>query len=124
MGNLWLRIKVWFKVTLVSALLIYIIFFVYRNASGDKVPFWYWYNHQPSTTPLVLMLCSFLAGIVASLLIGTTFRTVRQIQDLQERSRAQRLDRQIADIHSKAAMLQTKPNSAPVEAPRDSDEAV
>ena len=120
MANLWLRIKVWFKVTVAAAIVIYIILFVFFNASGEKVPFWYWYHREPSTTPLVLMLCSFLAGVVASLLLGTTIRTVRQIQDMKERSRAQRLDRQIADIHSKAAMLQTKPASPEtVEPPKE-----
>lgn len=108
MSNLWLKVKVWFKVTLVAALLVYIILFTYFNAS-EKAHFWYWFHHQPEETLLVLVLCSFLAGIVASFLFGTTFRTIRQVQELQARSRAQRLDRQIADIHSKAAMLQTKP---------------
>jgi uncharacterized integral membrane protein len=115
MSNIWLRIKIWFKVALVTALVIYVILFVYFNAS-QEVQFWYWPRHQPKTTLLLLVLCSFLAGIVATLLVRTTFRTIRQISDLQQRARAQRMDRQIADIHSKAAMLQTKPvGTAPVE---------
>lgn len=115
MSNLWLRIKIWFKVALVAALVIYVILFVYFNAS-QEVQFWYWPRHQPTTTLLLLVLCSFLAGVVATLLVRTTLLTVRQISDLQQRARVQRMDRQIADIHTKAAMLQTKPPGvAPVE---------
>ncbi|HSU67107.1 MAG TPA: LapA family protein [Tepidisphaeraceae bacterium] len=120
MGNLWLKIKIWFKATLVAALLVYIILFTYFNAS-EKAHFWYWFHHQPETTLLVLVLCAFLAGVVASFLIGTTFRTMRQIHELQNRSRAQRLDRQIADIHSKAAMLQTKPAANPTTLPAEDE---
>jgi NADH:ubiquinone oxidoreductase subunit 5 (subunit L)/multisubunit Na+/H+ antiporter MnhA subunit len=109
MGNLWLKIKVWFKVALVAALILYVIVFTAKNSS-KTAQFWYWYNHTLDTTLLVLVLCSFLAGVVGSLLFRTMFRTVHQLQELKERSRTQRIDRQVADIHSKAAMLQTRPS--------------
>ena len=124
MSNLWLRIKIWFKVALVTALVIYVILFVYFNAS-EEAQFWYWPRHQPKTTLLLLVLCAFLAGVVSTLLVRTTLRTIRQISELQQRARAQRMDRQIADIHSKAAMLQTKPPAAaapPVEEKRETTE--
>lgn len=108
MSNLWLKIKIWFKVALVGAVFLYIILFTANNAS-KPVQFWYWFRREPETNLLYLVLCSFLAGVVATLLVRTTFLTMRQISDLKERSRAQRIDRQIADIHTKAAMLQTKP---------------
>jgi H+/Cl- antiporter ClcA len=111
MGNLWLKIKIWFKVALVAILVIYIILFTYNNAS-EKTHFWYWFHHAPETTLLFLVLCAFFAGVVSSLLIRTTFRTVRQIQEMQQRSRTQRLGREIDDIKTKAAMLQTKPSGA------------
>jgi sensor histidine kinase regulating citrate/malate metabolism len=113
MNNLWLRIKIWFKVTLVAALVLYVIVFTAKN-SKEPAHFWYWYNHTLETTLLILVLCAFVVGVIASLLFRTMFRTLRQVQDLQERSRAQRLGREIADIHSKAAMLQTKPSATDV----------
>ena len=125
MSNLWLRIKIWFKVALVTALVIYVILFVYFNAS-EEAQFWYWPRHQPKTTLLLLVLCAFLAGVVSTLLVRTTLRTIRQISELQQRARAQRMDRQIADIHSKAAMLQTKPPAAaapPVEKRETTEES-
>jgi len=112
MNNLFLRIKIWFKVTLVAALFVYVVLFTYYNAS-EKAHFWYWFRHQPETTLLVLVLVSFIAGIIASMLIRTTFRTVRQIQEMQQRSRTDRLGREIEDIKTKAAMLQTKPPANP-----------
>ena len=108
MGNLWLKIKIWFKVTAVALLVIYVIAFTAKNSS-KSVEFWYWYNHTLDTTLLVLALCAFLAGVIGTLLFRTMLRTLHQVQELKERSRSQKIDRQIADIHSKAAMLQTKP---------------
>lgn len=124
MSNLWLKIKIWFKVALVAAVLIYIILFTAKNSS-EKVRFWYWFNHQPETNLLFLVICAFAAGVIATFLARTTLRTMRQISDVQQRARAQRMDRQIADIHSKAAMLQTKPPAtAPVEEKHEPDEGV
>ena len=37
------------------------------------------------------------------------FRTVRQIRELRVRSRAAKLEAEVRDMRSKAAMLQTKP---------------
>ena len=56
----------------------------------------------------MLVLCAFLAGIVGVILVRTTYRTLRQVRDLKDRTRAQRIDRDMADIRAKAAMLQTK----------------
>ena len=109
MSKFWLRMTVWFKVTLVAALFVYVLLFTFKNAS-EHARFWYWFNHQPETTLLVLVLCAFGAGVVSTFLFRTTFRTIRQIQELQERSRAQRIDRELTDIRTKAAMLQTKPS--------------
>lgn len=123
MSNLWLRIKIWFKVTLVAAVFVYVVIFTAKNAS-EKARFWYWFNHQPETTLLFLVLCAFVAGVVSTLLVRTTFRTMRQISDLQHRSRIHRMDQQIADIHTKAAMLQTKPPAAAAPQAIERDEGV
>lgn len=123
MSNLWLRIKIWFKVTLVAAVFVYVVIFTAKNAS-EKARFWYWFNHQPETTLLFLVLCAFVAGVVSTLLVRTTLRTMRQISDLQHRSRIHRMDQQIADIHTKAAMLQTKPPAAAAPQAIERDEGV
>ena len=65
MNNLWLRFKIWFKMTLIVALFLYIIFFTYNNAS-EKTHLWYWFHRQPETNILLLVLFSFAAGVVVS----------------------------------------------------------
>jgi lysylphosphatidylglycerol synthetase-like protein (DUF2156 family) len=108
MGNVWLKIKIWMKVGVLALVLLYVLFFVYKNAK-EPVKLWYWYNHQPQTTVLMLALCSFLAGVVGTLLVRTTFATIRQVNELKDRQRTQRLDRAVADMQTKAAMLRSKP---------------
>lgn len=115
MGNVWLKIKIWMKVGLLALVLLYVLFFVYKNAK-EPVKLWYWYNHQPQTTVLMLALCSFLAGVVGTLLVRTTFATIRQVNELKDRQRAQRLDRAVADMQAKAAMLRSKPEGGKTEA--------
>ena len=115
MGNVWLKIKIWMKVGLLALVLLYVLFFVYKNAK-EPVKLWYWYNHQPQTTVLMLALCSFLAGVVGTLLVRTTFATIRQVNELKDRQRTQRLDRAVADMQAKAAMLRSKPEGGKTEA--------
>jgi uncharacterized integral membrane protein len=124
MGHLWLKVWIWIKVLVACLLVLYVILFVYNNAQ-EKVQFWYWFHHQPQTNLLLLVLCSFVAGIVGAVLVSTAFRTVRQVTDLKARNRAQRLDRDVADLRNKASMLQTKspppdkPTPSPIETLED-----
>lgn len=108
MNNLWLRIWVGIKVTLFAVLFLYVIVFVAKNSEKQVTP-WFWYKTEPQTSVLLLVLYAFLAGILATILVRTTFVTVRQIRDLRERQRAERLEKQMRDMQTKAAMLRTKP---------------
>ena len=112
MGNLWLRIKVWTKIILFVLVLLYVIIFVAKNSAKPVQP-WFWFNHEPKTTLLVLVLCTFAAGVVCAVLLRTTFMTVRQIRELQDRGRTARLDRELADMRAKAAMLRNRPDTPP-----------
>ena len=123
MGNLWLRIKVFMKVTVFAAVLIYLIFFVAENSAKPVKP-WFWFKHEPQTTVLKLVLFAFAAGVVCAVLLRTTLATVRQIRQLQERGRTARLDREMADMRNKAAMLRSKPETtATPPGPPPADEA-
>ena len=112
MGNLWLKIKVWTKVTIVIALFVYAILFVYQNSSRPVKP-WFWIGREPDTSVLVLVLCAFLLGVIGTILFRTTFKTIRQLRNLAERSRAERLEREVADMRSKAAMLRSRAAADP-----------
>ena len=107
MGDVWLKIKLWTKGIFFSALLIYVLLFVANN-SRVSVGLWFWFKHTPETSVLLLVLYAFLTGVVCTILIGTTFRTVGQVRDLRQRSRTDRLERDMNDMRTKAAMLRSK----------------
>ena len=107
MGTLWLKIKVWTKVFIVFALLVYAVVFVYQNSARPVKP-WFWFGREPDTSVLVLVLCSFLLGVVGTIMFRTTIKTLRQFRNLRERTRAERLERERADLRTKAAMLRSK----------------
>jgi hypothetical protein len=115
LGTLWLKIKVWTKVFIVFALLVYAVVFVYQNSARPVKP-WFWFGREPDTSVLVLFLCSFLLGVVGTILSRTTIKTLRQFRNLRERTRAERLEREMADMRTKAALLRSK---GPAEAGED-----
>jgi uncharacterized integral membrane protein len=107
MSDLWLKIKVWTKGIIAALVLLYVIVFIAKNS--QPVRFWWWYNHQDEYSALLLIGIAFFAGIGSTVLFRTTLRTVKQVQDLKARNRSQRMEREFADMKSKAAMLQTRP---------------
>jgi len=107
MSELWLKIKVWTKGLTFGAVILYALIFVYKNSQPVSV--WWWYNRSFDSSALVLLAIAFLAGAVSIILVRTTLRTMRQVKDLRARNRADRLEREVADMKDKAAKLQTKP---------------
>lgn len=119
MGSLWLKIKIWTKSIVFGGVVLYIFLF-FLNNSGQPVTVWYWFfGHSYPTSMLVLIVTTFLAGVITTLLVRMSFTTVRQIRDLRQRNRLERLEREQADMKAKAAMLQmrTSSNSAPSQPP-------
>ena len=111
MGSLWLKIKIWTKSIIFGAILLYALLFLLKN-SGQKVTLWYWIGYENEVSMLVLVVITFFAGVIGTILVRTTFTTVRQIRDLRTRSRIDRLEREQATMKSRAAMLQTRTASA------------
>ena len=108
---MWLKIKVWTKVVLFSLVFLYVMLFIWMN--GDKsAKFWYWPKHEPEWPVLFLTLGAFLTGVIVTILLRTTFKTIGQVRELQARSRAQRLHREVEQMKSKAAMLRTRDGAA------------
>ncbi len=108
MGNLWLKIKVWTKITIAAVIAIYLLTFIIQNGS-EKAKFWWWVGHTYDGPMLYLVLFTFIIGAVISLLGLMMFRTVRQVKEIRSRGRSERLERDLNDMKAKAAMLQTKP---------------
>src|SRR3954453_22858073 len=107
MGEMWLKIWVWIKGIVFALLALYAILFAYNNSGEAKL--WWWFNHTWQSSTLLMMAISFFAGMVTVVLFGTTLRTMRQIKDLRSRNRTDGLEREMADMKSKASMLQTRP---------------
>src|SRR5437868_3768870 len=122
MGNVWLKIKVWTKITIFALLSIAILVFLFQNVN-KPVTVWFW-NDIP-TTLLKVLIFTALFSVILTLLVGTTFKTVRQFKEMRHRSRTEKLESDIAEMRQKAAMLQTKPastaGSSPAEIPVDRD---
>jgi uncharacterized integral membrane protein len=115
-NGMWLKIKVWTKVVLFVVLALYGLLFIFKN-SDATVKFWYWFNRNPETPALVLVLGSFICGVIVTILLRTTFKTLRQIRELQARTRAERLTREVEAMKTKAAMLRTRETAATEGAP-------
>lgn len=111
MQNLWLKIKIWTKVVVAALIALYLLVFVVENG-GRQAKFWYWINHDYETSLLSLVFVAFLIGGLVAILATTTFRTIRQIRDLRARNRTAKLEAEVRDMKTKAAMLQTKPGAS------------
>ena len=105
MGNLWLKIKIGTKIGIFAILTIAVLVFLFQNVNKE-VKIWLWNEYQ--TTLLKVLFFTALISVIFTILIGTAMRTVRQIKELRTRNRAERLEAEVADMRSKAAMLQTR----------------
>jgi hypothetical protein len=106
MSDFWLKLKFWTKLILTAAVTLFFLIFLSLN-SNRPVTIWLWNEHP--TTLLRLIFYVFLAGIVVTFLSQTTVKTFYQFRTLRARSATARAEQQLADMKSKAAMLQTRP---------------
>ena len=119
MNNLWLKIKVWTKIVLAVFIVTYLVTFVAKN-SAATAEVWFFFFKAPFTVPLLyLIFFVFLGGVIGTILVRTTFKTITQVTELRTRNRQERLEREMADMKAKAARLQTRPAAA-VEGESDS----
>ena len=107
MGGIWLKIKIWMKVILFVLIALYALFFFLNNA-GKSVPVWFFFYREYTIPLLLLVFLTFLIGVIGTLLVRTTLRTISQIREVRVGERAVRLEREVADMKAKAAMLQTR----------------
>jgi hypothetical protein len=122
-GSLWLKIKVWTKVVVFFGLLLYSGLFIVMNSARPVKP-WFWFGRDPDTSVLILVLCAFLTGVVGTILLRTTFKTLRQVREMRERGRADRLQREMEQMKAKASRLRSRPvaGEADTVAPEDAVE--
>jgi uncharacterized integral membrane protein len=108
---MWLKIKVWTKVVVFALVLLYSLIFILANKDANAT-FWYWFGHKPELPVLFLVLGAFITGIVVTVLVRTTFKTIGQVRELQARSRSDRLHREVEAMKVKAGMLRTRDGAA------------
>jgi uncharacterized membrane protein YciS (DUF1049 family) len=120
MSSMWLKIKIWTKVVIFAVVAVYLLVFFLKN-NEQEVSFWYWYNREPKTPLLLLVAISFLVGVLVAILVRMMFKTVHQVREMRARSRTERLEREVADMKSKAAMLQTKTSPSSPSAPSNGE---
>ena len=110
MTNVWLKIKIWFKLLLFGLIAIYILLFLFKNYDR-QITIWLWFTEGGTYTSslLVLVFGVFVISVIGTLLTSTIWRTVRQIREAGARSRTQRLEKAIAEMNAKAAKLQIRP---------------
>src|SRR5687768_4990574 len=114
MANLWLKFKVGTKLAIFFILLIATLLFLFNNVN-KPVTIWLWNDYQ--TTLLKVLLFTVLVSVIFTILIGTAFRTIRQIREIRARSRSQKLEEEIREMKEKASVLQTRPASGSTTTP-------
>ncbi len=112
--DLWLKIKFWIKITISGLVTLFVLIFILQNLN-KPVKIWLW--NDIDTTLLKVLLSTVGLTILATLLLWTTYKTIRQFRELRLRSRTQKLEREMADMKTKAAMLQTKGSGTAPDAP-------
>lgn len=107
MSGMILKVKVWTKGLLVAFVAVYTLTFLVKNSARERV--WLWYFVEPFEIGLPLLIVgSFLAGVVVTLLVRTLVNTIRQFREIKAQSRQVQMERDLADMKAKAGMLQTK----------------
>jgi len=104
MSKTWLRVKL----ALLAILFVYLLVFIFNNSSLQS-NFWYFFNGNTQFPTLYLVGFTFLAGVLFTLLVRTTFTTFRQMKDARERTRVDKLERDVAETKARAGMLQSRP---------------
>lgn len=102
-----LKIRIWAKIILLVLVLVYTLLFVFFNQRD--VVLWYFPFADRATVPvLVALIGAFILGAMLAVLIRMVLKTVTQIRDSRDRGRTERLEREIADMRTKAGSLQTR----------------
>ena len=103
-----LKTWIWTKVVLLALVVLYTMAFAFWN-SDEEITLWLFVGREPRLNVLVALLGAFALGALVTALLRTVISTVRQFQRSKERNRTLRLEREIADMRTKASTLRTRP---------------
>ncbi|MGF1634190.1 MAG: hypothetical protein ACFCVE_10110 [Phycisphaerae bacterium] len=110
MGNTWVKIKFFTKIGVIVLLAVYGLFFLFNNFQRVDVWLFFGPNLQFEQTPMVFaLLVAFLLGMLATLLVRTTLVTLKEFRGTRDRTRTERLEREMSEMKRKAGRLRTAP---------------
>lgn len=106
MTSVWTKIRIGLKIAVATFVVVYICTFIFQN--GDSATVWFWINTRVQMWVPGLMFLSILAGAVAMLLGRMLWKTLRQLREMRQRARLERIEKQLADQQNSASKLQTR----------------
>ena len=110
MNTQWLKIKMWFKVSVFGLVAIYVIAFVLLNRNAFISPALdFVFKKYDSVNALLVLFLTGIFSILGWALFRTAFKTLRQMRDVRRRAHLERIEKEHADMIAKAAKLQTRP---------------
>ena len=95
-----LKVWVWIKIALFALIVVYILYFVIANYE-EMATISYFPTKQFESPVLILVLLTFLLGGLTTLLVRTTISTVRQIRGVRQKSRTDKLEREVAEMRGR-----------------------
>jgi uncharacterized integral membrane protein len=99
-----LKIRIWTKLILIGLVALYVGLFILFNTS-KPVELWLFPRVEPSVSVLLALLAAFVLGSLVTLLTRAVMRTIQQIKAARQRGRADKLEREIADMQTKSTRL-------------------
>jgi hypothetical protein len=120
MNGFWQKFVAIVKFVVLGLLLVHVLLFIGLNMSAvvsEQLNLIYRKYDRPNF--LLVMLLTSVLSIFGWWLFRITLKTLRQINESKVRSRTLKLERDMAEVKSKAAMLQTNPTGTEIPHPDD-----
>jgi hypothetical protein len=112
--TMWQKVKLWTKLVVLGIVLVHALLFIFLNLGTviePRLSLIYASYDRPNF--LVVTLVTSMISIFGWWMFWIVFRTFRQLRQANTRARTDRLEREMEEIKSKAAMLQTRPDVDP-----------
>ena len=110
MDTFWQKVKLWAKIVTLGVVVVLALTFVILNLGAVVEPeLSLVFTSYDRPNFLLVMLLTSVFSVFGWWVFWLVFRAVRQLRTAGERSRTDRLEREVAEMKAKAAMLQTRP---------------
>jgi len=118
--SIWQKIWFWTKLGLGALVVIHTVLFIVLNMNVRVQPtLSLIYTRYESPSVLWVVMWTAVLSVVGWWLFRAVYKTLRQMQDAYDRQSKQKMERDVADMQEKVAMLQTRADPTPTEATPD-----